>query len=281
MSKAAATPGASITASDPAVSAPQAVRRPTPPSVELTRHLLQYFLSGQVAPGQKVASERQLAAVLGVGRSSVREAIKSLSLLGLLEVRQGDGTYMTRSSSNLLAEVIEWGLLLGERRIMDLVEVREHLEIFIAGLAAERRSPDDVEALWAAVDTMAGAESHVDRYIEGDVEFHRVLAHATSNEVLISLSHSFRALLQVWSAQCVRDAKNTARLAGEHRPIVRAVQRKNADAARSAMAKHMNTATARLVRALPADGVARPVDHLPSLDDGHTTSPSDLARKTS
>jgi GntR family transcriptional repressor for pyruvate dehydrogenase complex len=223
--------------------------------VELTRHLLQYFLSGQVAPGQKIASERDLAAALGVGRSGVREAIKSLSLLGLLEVRQGDGTYMTRSSSNLLPEVIEWGLLLGEQRIMDLVEVREHLEIFIAGLAAERRTPEDVAALWAAVETMGSAESDVDRYSEGDVRFHRVLAHATSNEVLISLSHSFRALLQVWSAQCVRDAtKSTAELAAEHAPIVRAVQRKNADAARSAMAKHMKMGTARLVRALPADG---------------------------
>lgn len=222
--------------------------------MELTRHLLQYFLSGQVAPGQKIASERQLAAALGVGRSGVREAIKSLSLLGLLEVRQGDGTYMTGSTSNLLPEVIEWGLLLGEQRIMDLAEVREHLEVFIAGLAAERRTAEDVAALWEAVETMSGAGPEVDRYTEGDVEFHRLLAHATGNEVLVSLSHSFRALLQVWSAQCVRDAKNTAQLAAEHKPIARAVQRRNANAARSAMAKHMKTANDRLVRALPADG---------------------------
>jgi GntR family transcriptional regulator, transcriptional repressor for pyruvate dehydrogenase complex len=232
---------------------PPAVRRPDPPSVELTRHLLQYFLSGQVAPGQKIASERQLAAALGVGRSGVREAIKSLSLLGLLEVRQGDGTYITGSASNLLPEVVEWGLLLGEQRILDLVEVREHLEVFIAGLAAERHTPDDVAALQAAVETMSGAGSDVSRYIKGDYGFHRALAQATGNEVLISLSHSFRALLQVWSARCVEEERDTARLAAEHQPIVRAVERANANAARAAMAKHMKTANARLVRALPAD----------------------------
>jgi GntR family transcriptional repressor for pyruvate dehydrogenase complex len=230
-----------------------AVRRPDPPSVELTRHLLQYFLSGEVAPGQKIASERQLAAAMGVGRSGVREAIKSLSLLGLLEVRQGDGTYMTGSASNLLPEVVEWGLLLGERRLMDLVEVREHLEVFIAGLAAERHTTEDVAALWAAVDTMTGAGSDVALYSEGDVGFHRALAHATGNEVLISLSHSFRALLQVWSARCVEEEKDTARLAAEHQPILKAVERGDANAARAAMAKHMKTANARLVRALPAD----------------------------
>lgn len=234
------------------VSAPAAIRRPDPPSVELTRHLLQYFLSGEIAPGQKIASERQLAEALGVGRSSVREAIKSLSLLGLLEVRQGDGTYMTGSTSTLLPEVVEWGLLLGAQSILDLVEVRAHLEVFIAGLAAERHTPEDVTALWAAVDTMRGAGSDVARYIEGDYEFHRALAKATGNEVLISLSHSFRALLQVWSARCVEEEKDTARLAAEHQPIVRAVERDRVDAARSAMAKHMKTANARLVRELPA-----------------------------
>ncbi len=232
---------------------PPAVRRPDPPSVELTRHLLQYFLSGEISRGQKIASERQLAAALGVGRSGVREAIKALSLLGLLEVRQGDGTYMTASTSNLLPEVVEWGLLLGERHILDLVEVREHLEVFIAGLAAERCAPADVAALWAAIDTMARAGSDVSVYIEGDVGFHRVLAEATGNEVLVSLSHSFRALLQVWSARCVEEERDTARLAAEHRPIARAVERGDADAARSAMAKHIKTANARLVRALPTD----------------------------
>jgi GntR family transcriptional repressor for pyruvate dehydrogenase complex len=236
-----------------ALKVPTAVRRPEPPSTEITRHLLQYFLSGELAPGQKIPSERQLAEALGIGRSSVREAIKSLCMLGLLDVRQGDGTYMAGSTSGLLPEVIEWGLLLGKRRVLDLVEVREELEIFIAGLAAERCGPDDIVRLRAAIDSMSQAGADVERYIEGDISFHRCLAEATGNDVLMSLSHSFRSLLRAWAARCVDEEKSTEALAAEHEPIVRAVERGNAERARSAMAKHMKTANARLVRALPAD----------------------------
>jgi len=236
---------------------PTAIRRQQTPSTELTRHLLQFLLSGDVAPGQKIPSERQLAEALGVGRSGVREAIKSLSLLGLLDVRQGDGTYMVGSTSNLLPEVIEWGLLLGERSLLDLVEVREHLEVFIAGLAAERHTPQHVAELLDAERAMSTAGSEVGRYVAGDVQFHRTLADATGNGVLMSLSHSFRSLMQVWAARCVAETGDTAALAAEHRPILRAVQRADAAAARKAMAKHMKTANTRLMHAMPsADGTA-------------------------
>jgi GntR family transcriptional repressor for pyruvate dehydrogenase complex len=83
-------------------------------TMEVARRLLDYFLSGEVEPGERIPSERRLAESLGVGRSLVREALKSLHLLGLLEVRQGDGTYLKRTDSELLPQVIEWGLLLGE-----------------------------------------------------------------------------------------------------------------------------------------------------------------------
>ena len=79
--------------------------------MEIARRLLDYFLSGEVEPGERIPSERRLAESLGVGRSLVREALKSLHLLGLLEVRQGDGTYLKRTDSELLPQVIEWGLL--------------------------------------------------------------------------------------------------------------------------------------------------------------------------
>ena len=102
-----------------AAPSPTAVRRRDSPSVEVARHLLEYLLSGHFAPGDRIPSERQLAQALQVGRAGVREAIKSLNLLGLIKVRQGDGTYLAHTVSSLLPEVIEWGLLLGERRVED------------------------------------------------------------------------------------------------------------------------------------------------------------------
>jgi GntR family transcriptional repressor for pyruvate dehydrogenase complex len=234
-----------------------AVRRAPSPSTEVTRHLLQYLLSGDLKLGQKLPSERQLAEALGIGRSGVREAIKSLNLLGLLEVRQGDGTYLTGSTSDLLPEVIEWGLMLGERNVLDLVEVREHLEVFIAGLAAQRHSSEDLAELWDAVAKMESAESDPDRYIEGDVQFHRVLARATENEVLSNLSHSFSSLMQVWAARCAKAEKSTTILAAEHDSIAKAVEKSDPDAARAAMSTHMQEARMRL-DSLPEKPAATP-----------------------
>ena len=77
-------------------------RAPEPISSEVTRRLLDYLISGQVQPGERLPSERQLAETLGVGRSHVRQAIKSLTVLGLVDARQGDGTYLKRTDSPLL-----------------------------------------------------------------------------------------------------------------------------------------------------------------------------------
>lgn len=88
----------------------------------------------------------------------MREAIKALSLIGLVEVRQGDGTYLRKADSALLPEVIEWGLLLGERRTMDLVEARQEIEIVIAGLAARRRTAQDIEEGTRLLQRMGGSD---------------------------------------------------------------------------------------------------------------------------
>jgi DNA-binding FadR family transcriptional regulator len=84
-------------------------------TMEVARRLLDYFLSGEVEPGERIPSERRLAESLGVGRSLVREALKSLHLLGLLEVRQGDGTYLKRTDSELLPQVTTRPSMIYER----------------------------------------------------------------------------------------------------------------------------------------------------------------------
>src|SRR5215217_2767934 len=118
-----------------------------PLTTQVARRLVEYILSGRIEPGDRMPSERALAEAFGVGRSAMREALKALTLIGLLEVRHGDGTYLKKADAALLPQVIEWGLLLGERRTMDLVEARQKIETIIAGLAAERRTAEDVEDL--------------------------------------------------------------------------------------------------------------------------------------
>jgi GntR family transcriptional regulator, transcriptional repressor for pyruvate dehydrogenase complex len=252
--------------------APKAVPRREAPSAEITRHLLDYLLSGNLSPGQRIPSERQLAEALQVGRSAVREAIKSLSLLGLLDVRQGDGTYLTRTDSDLLPRVIEWGLLLGERRVYDLMEARSYLEVTLAGLAAERRPNQIVTRLRELLETMRASAEDVPAYVEADIAFHLEIAHASGNEVLGGLVTSIKSLLRVWAARVLEAAGETETSLAMHTPIVDAIEARDVEGARAAMGAHMERADRRLRQTLssqpaepapaatgqPLDGLSRP-----------------------
>jgi GntR family transcriptional repressor for pyruvate dehydrogenase complex len=226
------------------------------PLAEITRKLLTYLLSGEVEPGTKIPGERHLAEALGVGRSSVREAIKSLSLLGLLDVRQGDGTYLSRSGSDLLPRVIEWGLLLDEPNIADLLEARSQIEVVVAGLAAERAAQPQVAALRERLEAMRAAGDDIDAYVEADIGFHVELARASANMVYVSLVTSLRSLLRVWAGRVLHHAGETQHSLALHEPLVEAIAAGDADAARRAMQAHMDSAHRRLRDALKAEAAA-------------------------
>jgi GntR family transcriptional regulator, transcriptional repressor for pyruvate dehydrogenase complex len=223
-----------------------------PPATEVTNRLLGFLMSGQVQPGERIPSERRLTELLGVGRSTVREGIKSLSLLGLVEVRQGDGTYLKHPDSNFLPQVIEWGLLLGEPDLRDLIEARSHIECVLAGLAAERATPADVRALEALLAAMAAAGDDVEAYVEADISLHLRVAEASGNRVLSDLVVRIRSLLQVWASRVLAHAGETSTSLEMHRPIVAAVAAQDPAAARAAMAAHMQRAGRRLNAALDA-----------------------------
>jgi GntR family transcriptional repressor for pyruvate dehydrogenase complex len=227
-------------------------------TMEVARRLLDYFLSGEVGPGERIPSERRLAESLGVGRSLVREALKSLHLLGLLEVRQGDGTYLKRTESELLPQVIEWGLLLGERPALDLVEAREHLEVVVAGLAAERRDAQALEDLRALLTTMRESSEDPARFVEADVGFHLRVAEAAGNVILSDMLSGVRALLRVWIRRVIEAAGETRPSYLEHQPIFEAIERGDRAAATAAMAAHMAGASARLKATISRSAWSRP-----------------------
>jgi GntR family transcriptional repressor for pyruvate dehydrogenase complex len=220
-------------------------------SVEVAQSLLGYLLSGELQPGDRIPSERGLTQILGVGRGAVREALKSLTLLGLLEVRQGDGTYLSSTNSNLLPQIVEWGIMLGEQHVLDLVEARQEIEISLAGLAAGRRTDADVAALSAALQAMCDSVNDRDAYIEADVNFHMVLATISRNSVLAGVLTSIRSLLRVWTTRVVTDRASVRDSLALHPPILAAIRDGDVEAARAAMTQHMKQAAARLRKTLP------------------------------
>jgi len=217
----------------------------------ILKRMLAFLLSGEVTPGSRIPSERQLAEELSVGRGTIREAIKSLSMLGLLEQRVGDGTYLSSSSSDLLPGVIEWGLLLGEKRLEDLLEARAILEIQLAGLAAVRRTDDELVAIRALIEIMRLADDDVDAYVQADTNFHLEVARASHNAVLSGVLENIRSLLQAWVSVVIRTAGETRTSFAMHEPILRAIEAGDADAAVATMTAHMERATMRLKETLP------------------------------
>lgn len=219
---------------------------------EIARKLIDYLLSGEIKPGARMPSERALAAELGVGRSAVREALKSLGLLGLIEVRQGDGTYVRKPDSDLLPKVIEWGLLLNEQRTLDLVDARQQLEITVADMAAQRRNEADLRAMDKALRAMA-RRTRTEAFVQADIAFHLAVAEAAHNAVLLDVLNSVRSLLLVWIRRSIDLAGETHGSHREHVPIMEAVAAGDPVAARLAMTEHMTAAAARLHESIRAD----------------------------
>jgi GntR family transcriptional regulator, transcriptional repressor for pyruvate dehydrogenase complex len=223
------------------------IRRETM-AAEVARRLVDYLLSGGIEPGGRMPSERQLAEAFGVGRSAVREAIAALSLIGLIEVRHGDGTYLKRPDSPLLPQVVEWGLLLGEQRTVDLVEARQKIEVDIAGLAAQRRTDDDIAELariLARMEAESRDDAAVSAFVDADVAFHLRLAEAARNSALRDVLSSIQALLRAWIGRVIAEGHRHLSY-DEHVPILDAVRAQDVQAAEAAMDAHMQSAARRL-----------------------------------
>jgi len=238
-----------------------------PLASEVVRQLIDGVLANRIGAGERLPSERKLSEMLGVGRSVVREALKSLTVLGLVEVRQGDGTYLRGAEAGFLTRAIEWGLLLGAHEAGDLVEARCHLEEVISALAGERRSDADLEDLHRLMAEMEAAKHDTERFVAADMAFHAKVAEASGNSTLQRIMASIASLLRVWIGRVMQQETNFTPTCDEHRRVLAALEAGDPVAAREAAAAHMHRARSRLERSLrePAAsaesvvGVAGPV----------------------
>jgi GntR family transcriptional repressor for pyruvate dehydrogenase complex len=215
-------------------------------SVVATR-LLDLFTSGSIPPGTRLPPERQLAASLEVGRSAVREALAALEILGIVDVRPGSGTYLRGTASELLPQSLSWGVLIGERSTAELLELRSGLEIYVARLAADRLTDEELASLGKHLERMrANVDGDLKAFVKADLAWHHELASSAGNSVLLDLLQIVRSLLRVWVDRAVQDQAQASIALAEHEAVFRALEARDPDAAASAMAAHMTTASARL-----------------------------------
>ena len=223
---------------------------------EVVRQLIDGVLANRMRAGERLPSEVKLSQMLGVGRSVVREALRSLTVLGLVEVRQGNGTYLRGPEAGFLTRAIEWGLLLGAHEALDLVEARCHLEEAITSLAGERRSDADLEDLRQLMAEMEASKHDTERFVAADLAFHAKLAEASRNRTLQRIMLSIASLLRVWIGRVMQDEVNLTPACEEHRRMLAAIEVGDPVAARAAAAAHMDRARSRLERSLSESGAS-------------------------
>lgn len=180
--------------------------------------------SGELRPGQRLPREADLAADLGLSRSSLREAVRALSLLRILDVRQGDGTYVSSLSSESLVDTLSFiADFHQDSSVLDLLEVRRILEPAASARAALACTPADVDDLRTILDK-AGPDSPVEELVSADIEFHRAIADLSRNPVLASLIESVSGRTQrarLWRG--ITEEGALARTLAEHRSIFDAI----------------------------------------------------------
>jgi GntR family transcriptional repressor for pyruvate dehydrogenase complex len=224
-----------------------------PLATEVVRQIIDQILASEMDTGDRLPSERKLAEMLGVGRSVIREALKTLTVLGLIEVRQGDGTYLSQPDTGFLARAIEWGLLLGAHEARELVEARCHIEVILARLAAERRTEEDVEALRTLLAEMHSSQEDRDRFVTADMAFHARMSDASGNGTLQRMMAGITMLLQVWIHRVMSQADSYLPTLQEHGRLFKAIEAGDPEEAGAAAQAHMDRARARLEASLHRD----------------------------
>lgn len=227
----------------------------------VAKRLLDYFTSGEVAPGTRLPPERQLAVSLGIGRSAVREALAALEILGIVDVRPGSGTYLRGAASELLPETLNWGLMLAAPRTQELIAVRGQLEIFAARLATTTITDAQLRQLGNHVqsmrDNLTGART---KFIEADLKFHLQIAQAAENQVLLDLLQSIRSLLRVWVERGLATEADAQLALDEHTRVYDAMVTRDPEAVEAAMRDHMTTASSRLVSTIQSSTTGSPAE---------------------
>jgi GntR family transcriptional repressor for pyruvate dehydrogenase complex len=203
-------------------------------------HIKEMIVSGELKPGDRLPKEADLAERLGLSRNSLREAVRALSLIRVLDVRHGDGTYVTSLQPEVLLDTL--GFVVDFHRddsVLHLLEVRRILEPAATAMAATKMTDTQLAELSALVEA-SGTATDVNALVEADLRFHNQIAMGSGNPVLASLVESLSAptlRARVWRGLTEDGA--VARTYQQHRAIVEALVAREPESARAWATVHI------------------------------------------
>ena len=213
-------------------------------SEKVFRHILDLVRKGVLLPGQRLPSERDLAESMGVGRPSLREALRALALMRVLEIRQGEGIFVSQLTPEELLEPLHFFLSLDQHSLDALFEARMAIEPSSVAIAALKIDEDTLQRLWRVMTRGADAANDPELFGEIDVEFHRLILEATENPFLIRVAQSFHELGKA-SRHITTGLPGVAYQAHvDHGEILAALEARSPERAREAMLQHLRNVQA-------------------------------------
>lgn len=225
----------SSTVSPPRVGVPAAV----------FEQLLGYIVSGEWKEGQRILPERELCQQLGVARPSLREALKALEIMGLVDSRVGAGTFV-RKRADFLSRPLLWAIAgSSSAGANELVESRLVLEAELAGFAAERATDRDLSEIENGLHKLDAKPNEV---LEFDLKFHLAIAIAAHNQVLLNAVLMIRNLIQQWMLVTLQVPGITEQVLTQHAGILESILRKDSKSARDRMRSHLSYMGALLLQ---------------------------------
>jgi GntR family transcriptional regulator, transcriptional repressor for pyruvate dehydrogenase complex len=202
--------------------------------------LVKSLIHGAWKEGDRIPPERELCQKLGIGRASLREALKALELIGMVESKVGDGTFVC-PRSEFLSRPLLWAITGTDRNeLRDLVEARRLLEMDIAALAADRATSEELEEIADAVEELRRNTDQPAAALEADMKFHLAVARASHNQVLTNAVQLLRNLMKHWLHLKLQLPTAGVMVLKQHEAICSAIRYRDAALARSLMAEHLS-----------------------------------------
>ena len=206
---------------------------------EVAARLRRLIADGRLKPGDKLPPERELASALGVSRTSVRDAIRTLQATGLLEPRQGEGTVIRELSTDTVVGPIASALLTRRDLLVDLMAVRKMIEPAMAREAARHARPDEIRQMEAILSRQAARLEAGGLAIEEDSAFHDMIARASRNQVVPKVLDALMDLLREGRERSLQGRGRPQRSLRGHRQILEAIRQRDAALAARAMLNHL------------------------------------------
>lgn len=205
---------------------------------QVFEQLKKQLLNSAWSQGEKIPSENELAQSLGVSRVTVRQAIQKLTVLGLLETRPGEGSFVKEPKAGVYMNGIIPIAYLGENSLNEVLEFRRTIEGVVAELAALKINDEEIEQLEKCLKDMELNKDDLKLFSVADVKFHLTLAKATQNSLFIEIFNIMNDVLYDAMTMIVNKRGNSAGL-HYHRLIVNAIKERNSDQVKKIMDEHM------------------------------------------